>query len=155
MTSARNPRRREILSWLDEAAAEKEQAELALKAAMELAPPSLSVEEVSPSSSGAADSRGSSTQATDAERAGLYASMGVSAVYDPEHNEVRLGVDPVASTVCRRGDTNPKYTRPLGGLAHRCMKHREPDYSRNYSRDYSRNYSRSGNLFCCATRSDA
>ena len=22
---------------------------------------------------------------------------------------------------CRRGDTNPKYTRPLGGVAHRCM----------------------------------
>ncbi len=32
--------------------------------------------------------------------------MGVSAVFDREANEVRLGVDPVASTVCRRGDLN-------------------------------------------------
>jgi hypothetical protein len=46
-------------------------------------------------------------EATDAERATLYASMGVSAVYNPERNEVRLGVDPVASTTCRRGDLNP------------------------------------------------
>lgn len=30
------------------------------------------------------------------------ASMGVSAVYNPDRNEARLGVDPVASTVCRR-----------------------------------------------------
>jgi DNA invertase Pin-like site-specific DNA recombinase len=40
------PARREILSWLDEAAAAKEQADAAVKAAMELAPPTLSVEEV-------------------------------------------------------------------------------------------------------------
>jgi hypothetical protein len=38
--------RREVLTWLDEAAGEKEQAELALTAAMQLAPPSLSIEEI-------------------------------------------------------------------------------------------------------------
>ncbi len=43
----------------------------------------------------------------DAERAALYTSIGVSAVYDPDRNEVHLGVDPVASTPCRRGDLNP------------------------------------------------
>ncbi len=46
-------------------------------------------------------------RATETERAALYASMGVSAVYNPERNEVRLGIDPVASTMCRRGDLNP------------------------------------------------
>ena len=40
------PARREILTWLDEAAAEKEQADAALERAMELAPPALSVDEV-------------------------------------------------------------------------------------------------------------
>jgi hypothetical protein len=35
-----------VLTWLDEAAAEKEQAEAALSAAMELVPPVLSVEDV-------------------------------------------------------------------------------------------------------------
>ncbi len=38
--------RREVLAWLDEAAAEKEHAEAALRTAMELAPPVLSVDEV-------------------------------------------------------------------------------------------------------------
>ena len=31
----------------------------------------------------------------------------MSAVYNPERNQVRLGADPVASNVCRRGDLNP------------------------------------------------
>ena len=69
--------------------------------------PRLPLRKSLPSSNGAAVSPASSTKATDEERAGLYASMGVSAVYDPERNEVRLGVDPVALTVCRRGDLNP------------------------------------------------
>ena len=40
------PARREVLTWLDEAAAEKEHAEAVLSAAMELVPPVLSVEDV-------------------------------------------------------------------------------------------------------------
>jgi hypothetical protein len=51
-------------------------------------------------------------EVSDTERAALHASMGVSAAYNPDRNDVRLGVDPVASRACRRGDTNPKYTRP-------------------------------------------
>ena len=74
---------------------------------MELAPPTLSVEEVLAVVERCGGLAGVLDEATDAERAALYASMGVSAVYNPERNEVRLGVDPVASTVCRRGDLNP------------------------------------------------
>ena len=111
------PARREILTWLDEAAAEKEQADAALRAATELAPPALSVEEVLNVVERCGGLAGVLDEATDAERATLYASIGVSAVYNPDRNEVRLGVDPVASTACRRGDTNPKYTRPLAGVA--------------------------------------
>ena len=95
------------LSWLDEAAAEKEQAELALTAAMQLAPPSLSVEEILAVVEHCGGLTGVLHQATDEERAALYDAIGVSAVYNPERNEVRLGVDPVASTACRRGDLNP------------------------------------------------
>ena len=29
-------------------------------------------------------------------------AIGVSAVYNPQRNQVRLGADPVASTACRR-----------------------------------------------------
>jgi hypothetical protein len=39
-------------------------------------------------------------QATDAEPASLYASMGVSAGYNAERGQVRRGADPGASTVC-------------------------------------------------------
>jgi hypothetical protein len=113
------PARREIPSWLDEAAAEKEQADAAVKAAMELAPPTLSVEEVLAVVERCGGLAGVLNEATDTERAALYASMGVSAVYNPERNEVRLGVDPVASTVCRMGDLNPHplaRTRPSTSL---------------------------------------
>jgi hypothetical protein len=99
--------RREVLTWLDEAAAEKEHVEAALLAAMELAPPTLSVDEVLAVIGNFGGLAGVLDRATETERAALYASMGVSAVYNPERNEVRLGVDPVASTVCRRGDLNP------------------------------------------------
>jgi hypothetical protein len=102
----------------DEAAAEKEQADGALKTAMELAPPTLSVDEVLAVVERCGGLAGVLQEATDAERAALYASIGVSAVYNPERNEVRLGVDPVALTVCRRGDlrldpTAPAYTAPF------------------------------------------
>ena len=98
------PARREILTWLDEAAAEKEQADTALRVATELVPPELSVEQVLKAVERWGGLAGVLDEATDAERAALYASIGVSAVYDPNRNEVRLGVDPVASTACRRGD---------------------------------------------------
>ena len=51
--------------------------------------------------------------ASDADRAALYQAMNVSAVYDSEANEVRLGVDPVASTACRRGVLDPMHTAPV------------------------------------------
>jgi hypothetical protein len=95
--------RREVLSWLDEAAAKKEQADRALTA-QELAPPTTSVEDVLAVIERCGGLAGVLQQATDEELAGLYTSRGVSVVYDPERNEVRLGVDPVALTVCRRGD---------------------------------------------------
>jgi hypothetical protein len=97
------PARREVLSWLDEAAAEKEHADWTLKTALELAPPKTSVEEVLAVVERCGGLAAVLQKATDEELAALYTSMGVSAVYDPERNEVRLGVDPVASTVCRRG----------------------------------------------------
>jgi hypothetical protein len=99
--------RREVLAWLDDAAADKEHAELALTAAMQLAPPTLSVDEIVAAVEHCGGLTGVLHQATDEERAGLYEAIGVSAVYDAESNKVRLGVDPVASTVCRRGDLNP------------------------------------------------
>jgi hypothetical protein len=34
-------------------------------------------------------------QATDAKRSALYEAIGVSAVYNPEQNQVRLGADPL------------------------------------------------------------
>ena len=100
-----------MLSWLDQAAAEKEQAELALTAAMQLAPPSLSIEEIVAAVEHCGGLTGILHQATDEERAALYEAIGVSAVYNPEHNQVRLGADPVASNVCRRGTEPP---RPKG-----------------------------------------
>ncbi len=101
------PARREILAWLDEAAAEKERGDVALETAMQLAQPVLSVDEVLSVVERHGGLTGVLREATDAERATLYSSLGVSAVYDAESNEVRLGVDPVALTVCRRGDLNP------------------------------------------------
>jgi hypothetical protein len=71
---------------------------------MELAPPTLSVDEVLAVIERYGGLAAILQEATDPERAALYASMGVSTVYNPERNEVRLGVDPVASTACRRGD---------------------------------------------------
>ena len=99
--------RREVLTWLDEAASEKEQAELALTAAMQLAPPTLSTEEIVAAVEHCGGLTGILRQATDEERAELYEAIGVSVVYNPEHNQIRLGADPVASNVCRRGDLNP------------------------------------------------
>jgi site-specific DNA recombinase len=99
--------RREILAWLEEAATEKEAAEVALLTAKELAAPSLSVEDVLTAVERCGGLAGLLSEATTTERAELYTSMGVSAVFDPDRNEVRLGVDPVASTACRRGDLNP------------------------------------------------
>jgi site-specific DNA recombinase len=98
---------REVLAWLEEAAAEKEAAEAALKTAMELSPPTLSLDEVLAVVERCGGLTGMLREATDAERATLYNSLGVSAVYNAESNEVRLGVDPVALAVCRRGDLNP------------------------------------------------
>ena len=94
--------RREVLTWLDEAAGEKEQAELALTAATQLTPPSLSTEEIVAAVEHCGGLTGLLHQATDEERAALYEAIGVSAVYNPEHNQVRLGADPVASNACRR-----------------------------------------------------
>ena len=94
--------RREVLSWLDEAAAEKEQAELALTTATQLAPPTLSTEEIVAVVEHCGGLTGILRQATGEERTALYEAIGVSAVYDPEHNQVRLGADPVASTARRR-----------------------------------------------------
>jgi site-specific DNA recombinase len=99
--------RREVLTWLDEAAGEKEQAELALTAAMQLAPPSLSIEEIVAVVEHCDGLTGIIRQSTHEERASLYEAIGVSAVYNPQRNQVRLGADPVASTACRRGDLNP------------------------------------------------
>ncbi len=72
---------------------------------MELAPPALWVDEVLAVVEHFGGVAGVLHRATDAEGAALYASMGVSAVYNPQRDEVRLGVDPVASTVYRRGDS--------------------------------------------------
>jgi hypothetical protein len=46
-------------------------------------------------------------QASDVQRAALYEAVQVTATFDPNANEVRIGLDPVASTACRRGDLNP------------------------------------------------
>ena len=105
------PARREILAWLDEAAAEKESGDAALKTAMELLPPNLSVDEVLAIVERFGGLTGVLREASDAERAKLYNSLGVSAAYNAESNEVRLGVDPVALTVCRRGDSSACATR--------------------------------------------
>jgi hypothetical protein len=74
---------------------------------MQLAPPSLSIEEIVAVVERCGGLTGILHQATDVERASLYEAIGVSAVYNPERNQVRLGADPVASTACRRGDLNP------------------------------------------------
>ena len=50
-------------------------------------------------------------QATGEELAALYEALGVTAVYNPELNQVRLGADPVASTACR-GAHWTRATRP-------------------------------------------
>jgi hypothetical protein len=112
-----------VLSWLDEAAAEKEQAELALTAATQLAPPSLSTEEVLAAVEHCGGLTGILHQATDEERAALYEAIGVSAVYNPEHNQLRLGAAPVASQGCRRGDLSAGATR--FGWRGRCRSQRE------------------------------
>jgi hypothetical protein len=49
-------------------------------------------------------------RSTHAERAALYTSMGVTALDDPVRNEVRVGVDPVASTVVSEGGLEPPPT---------------------------------------------
>jgi hypothetical protein len=74
---------------------------------MELSAPMLSVDDVLAVVERHGGLTGLLHEATDAERASLYSSLGVSAVYDAENNQVLLGVDPVALTVCRRGDLNP------------------------------------------------
>jgi len=102
---------REVLTWLEEAAAEKEVGEAALKTALELSPPTLSVDEVLAIVERCGGLTGVLREATDAERATLYNSLGVSAVYNAESNEVRLGVDPVALAVCRRGGLSTSATR--------------------------------------------
>ncbi len=114
------PARRESSPWLDEAAAEKEQADAAVKAAVELAPPTLSVEEVLAVVERCGGLAGVLDVATDTERVALYTSMGVSAVYNPDRNEVRLGVDPVASTVCRRTVRHRHYTSRAATPLVRC-----------------------------------
>ncbi len=121
--------RREVLSWLDETAAEKEQAELALTAAMQLAPPSLSTGEIVAVVEHCGGLTGIIHQATDEERAALYEAIGVSAVYNPEHNQVRLGADPVASKACRRGDLNsqPSCYRPCRAMT-RCRHLRRSEH---------------------------
>jgi len=63
--------------WLDETAAEKEQAELALTAAMRLAPPTLSVEEIVAVVEHCGGLTGILHQGADAERAALYEAIGV------------------------------------------------------------------------------
>jgi hypothetical protein len=108
---------------------------------MELAPPALSVDEILAIVEHLGGLTGVLGHATDEERAALYAAMGVSAAYDPARNEVRLGVDPVASTVCRRGDLYPNPTRSrCRSVRDRCVadSHHAPDYSRDYSRNYPR-----------------
>ena len=94
---------REILTWLDEAAADKEHAEAALAAAMQLTPPPSPARKVLAVVQHHGGLIGILDQATPEERAALYDAMHVTAVFNPEANEVRLGVDPVASTACRRG----------------------------------------------------
>ena len=74
---------------------------------MQLAPPSLSTEEIIAAVEHCGGLTGLLRQATDEERTALYEAIGVSAVYNPERNQVRLGADPVASNACRRGDLNP------------------------------------------------
>lgn len=98
--------RREILTWLDQAAAAKDQAEAALETILQLSPPELAVSDVLAAVERCGGLAGLLANAPATERAALYASMGVSAVYNPDRNEIRLGVDPVASTVCRRNDSN-------------------------------------------------
>jgi hypothetical protein len=105
--------RREVLSWLDETAAEKERAELALTAAMQLGPPELSTEEIVAVVERCGGLTGVLRGATDEERAALNESIGVSAVCNPERNQVRLGVDPVASKACRRSELDPTSTAVL------------------------------------------
>jgi hypothetical protein len=80
---------------------------------MELATPALSFDEVLEVVERFGGLPGILHEATDDERAPLYASMGVSAVYNAENHEVRLGMDPVASKVCRRGDLRLEPTPPL------------------------------------------
>jgi hypothetical protein len=97
-------------SWLDEAAADKEHAELALAAAMQLQRPTLSIEEIVAVVEHYGGLNGILHQATREERAALYEAIGVSAVYNPQLNQVRLGADPVPSTACRRSALDPNYT---------------------------------------------
>jgi hypothetical protein len=109
--------RREVLTWLDEAAAENEQAEAALSAAIELVPPVLSVEDVLAVVQHCGGLADVLHQATDEDCAALYEAIGVSAVYNAESNEVQLGVDPVASTACRRGVHTRMHTGSTAGRA--------------------------------------
>jgi hypothetical protein len=106
--------RREVLTWLDEAAGEKEQAELALTAAMQLAPPSLSIEEIVSVVEHCGGLTGILRQATHEERASLYEAIGVSAVYNPERNQVRLGPTPLLQQRVG-GATQPQVHATPGG----------------------------------------
>ncbi len=89
----------------------KEQADLALTVAMQLAPPSPTTVEIVAAVAHCGGLSAILGQPTDDERAAVYESIGVSAVYNPERNQVRLAADPVASTVCRRGDLSAGATR--------------------------------------------
>jgi hypothetical protein len=80
---------------------------------MRLAPPTLSVEEIVAVVEHCGGLTGILHQAADTERGALYEAIRVSAVYNPEHNQVRLGADPVASTACRRNELDDTSTRTL------------------------------------------
>ena len=91
---------------------------------MQLAPLSLSTEEIIAVVEHCGGLTGLLHQATDEERAALYESIGGSAVYYPQHNQVRLCADPAASNACRRGDTHPKYMRAVASMARRSLSTR-------------------------------
>ena len=72
------------------------------------------------------------TDAEPADKAELYEELGVTLTYNPG-GTVAVKAHPVwGKRTCRRGDTNPKYTRPLAGLVDRCVtivRCRTPGYS--------------------------
>jgi DNA invertase Pin-like site-specific DNA recombinase len=60
-------------------------------------------------------------QADPADKADAYRELGINLTFHPE-GTVQVEARPrVYSGVCRRGDTNPKYTRPLAGLVGRSV----------------------------------